>query len=70
MIIGNSNVFEVDSTTFARKIGDSNVLESKSVVGRSTELTNGCIIGAGCKVTTNEVLVILPTFLTIRFRVS
>ena len=25
-------------------------------LGRQTELTNGCIIGAGCKVTSQEVL--------------
>lgn len=56
MIIGNHNVFEVDSMSHALKIGDHNVLESKSVVGRSTELTDGCIIGAGCHVTSQEVL--------------
>jgi len=56
MIIGNNNVFEVDCTSNALKIGDNNVLESKSVVGRATELSNGCIVGAGCHVTTEEVL--------------
>ena len=56
MIIGNSNVFEVDCCSHALKIGDNNVLESKSYVGRATELSNGCIIGAGCRVMTAEVL--------------
>ena len=56
MIIGNNNVFEVDSTSYALKIGDYNNLESKSTVGKSTVLTNGCIIGAGCKLLTEEVL--------------
>jgi len=56
MIVGNNNVFEVDCTSNALKIGDNNVLESKSVVGRTTELSNGCIVGAGCHVTTEEVL--------------
>ena len=56
MIIGNSNVFEVDCCSNALKIGDNNVLESKSYVGRATELSNGCIVGAGCKVMTTEVL--------------
>jgi len=56
MIVGNNNVFEVDCTSNALKIGDNNVLESKSMVGRSTELSNGCIVGAGCHVTTEEVL--------------
>ena len=35
MIIGNDNVFEVDCTSNALKIGDNNVLEMKSFVGRS-----------------------------------
>ena len=30
MMIGNSNVFEVDSLCYASKIGDNNVLEAKS----------------------------------------
>ncbi len=56
MIIGNNNVFEVDCTSNALKIGDFNTLESKSVIGRLTELTNGCIVGAGCSLKTEEVL--------------
>merc|ERR1719189_3496474 len=56
MIIGNSNVFEVDSTSYALKIGDFNNLEAKSVVGKSTVLTNGCIVGAGCEALTEEIL--------------
>jgi dynactin-6 len=56
MIIGNNNVFEVDCKSYALKIGDFNTLESKSVVGRSLELTNGCIIGAGCQLLTSEML--------------
>ena len=56
LIIGNSNVFEVDSTSYALKIGDFNNVESKSIVGKSTVLTNGCIIGAGCKIVTEEII--------------
>lgn len=56
MIIGNNNVFEVDCESYALKIGDHNCLESKSSVGKSTVLTNGCIIGAGCRVSTEETL--------------
>ena len=56
MIIGCNNVFEVDCTSNALKIADNNILESKSLVGRATELSNGCIVGAGCHVTTEEVL--------------
>jgi dynactin-6 len=56
MIIGNNNVFEVGSHSNALKIGDNNVLESKCFVGRSVVLSNGCIVGAGCKVTTEETM--------------
>ncbi len=56
MIIGNNNVFEVDSTSYALKIGDFNNLESKSVVGKSVVMTNGCIVGAGCQILTEEVI--------------
>ncbi|XP_064596584.1 dynactin subunit 6-like [Liolophura sinensis] len=56
MIIGNHNVFEVGSHSEALKIGEHNVIEAKARVGRQTELTNGCIIGAMCSVASNEVL--------------
>eukprot|EP00096_Caligus_rogercresseyi_P002263 TRINITY_DN14348_c0_g1_i1.p1 TRINITY_DN14348_c0_g1~~TRINITY_DN14348_c0_g1_i1.p1 ORF type:complete len:179 (+),score=43.93 TRINITY_DN14348_c0_g1_i1:27-563(+) len=56
MIIGSNNVFEVDSETHALKIGDSNVIEPKSFVGRKTVLSNGCIVGAGVSITTEETL--------------
>nr|CAD7587702.1 unnamed protein product [Timema genevievae] len=54
LIIGANNVFEVDSYSEAMKIGDNNVLESKAFIGRDVELTNGCIIGAGCRVVCPE----------------
>ncbi|KAK7791089.1 hypothetical protein R5R35_000510 [Gryllus longicercus] len=56
LIIGANNVFEVDCHSEAMKIGDNNILESKSFVGREVELTNGCIVGAGCKLTCPEVV--------------
>ena len=31
-IIGNYNVFEVDSRCEARKVGDNNILECKSII--------------------------------------
>ena len=43
------------SRTESLKIGDSNILEAKCSVGRHTNLSNGCIVGAGCSLT-----VILP----------
>jgi len=56
MIIGNNNVFEVGSVSHSLKIGDSNIIEAKSYVGRQTNLSNGCIVGAGCRLTTQETL--------------
>jgi len=54
MIIGNNNVFEVASYSEALHIGDNNILEAKARLGRQTELSNGCIIGAMCQVTSEE----------------
>merc|ERR1712189_126825 len=54
MIIGSNNVFEVDSFTEAINIGDNNILEAKSHVGRQTELTNGCIVGSYVDLVTPE----------------
>ncbi|CAF2851697.1 unnamed protein product [Rotaria sp. Silwood2] len=61
MIIGSNNVFEVGSCCEALKVGDNNILECKGVqkqthVGRSVTLTSGCVIGAKCSLTTNEIL--------------
>ena len=55
MIIGNNNVFEVGCRSSALKIGDNNVLESKCFVGRSVVLSNGCIVGAGCRDVSNGI---------------
>ncbi|GBO03052.1 Dynactin subunit 6 [Araneus ventricosus] len=38
------------------KIGDSNVLESKCTVGKYTQLTSGCVIGAKCELVCNELI--------------
>jgi len=56
LIIGNNNVFEVGSRCEALKVGDSNVLEVRSFVGRGTELSNGCTVGAACRVDCREAL--------------
>ncbi|XP_077996578.1 dynactin subunit 6-like [Glandiceps talaboti] len=56
MTIGSHNVFEVGCRCEAFKVGNNNVVEAKAVVGRNTELSNGCIIGADCEVTSQEVL--------------
>ncbi|XP_050737965.1 dynactin subunit 6-like [Eriocheir sinensis] len=48
MVIGNNNVFEVDSYCQASKVGDNNILEAKSHIGPGVELTRGCVIGSLC----------------------
>ena len=65
MIIGNNNVFEVDCVVESRRIGDNNIVESKARVGRPTVLTNGCVIGAKCQVSSpsNLLLNFLANFL-------
>ncbi|XP_014230858.1 dynactin subunit 6 [Trichogramma pretiosum] len=55
-IIGNYNIFEVDSTCEASKVGDNNILECKSFVGKEVELSNGCVVGVGCSMTEHEVV--------------
>ena len=49
LVIGDNNLFEVDSRCEALRIGNNNILECKSFIGPNIELTNNCIIGAGCK---------------------
>ena len=56
MIIGNNNVFEVDSECRALKVGDNNVLESKCRVGGAVELTHGCVVGAKCRLSAEEII--------------
>ena len=56
LIIGNNNVFEVGARCEALHVGDSNVLEARSFVGRGTELGNGCTIGTACRVDSREAL--------------
>lgn len=56
MRIGNHNVFEVGSQCEAVKVGDNNILEAKSKIGRYTGISHGCVIGAKCEVTSQETL--------------
>lgn len=49
MVIGDQNVFEVDSQCEAPKVGDNNTLECKSYVGSHIVLTDNCVVGAGCQ---------------------
>lgn len=50
LVIGSNNVFEVGCTIEASKIGEKNLFECKSSVGKGVEITSNCIIGAGCQV--------------------
>lgn len=54
--IGANNVFEADCTVEACKIGDNNIFESKCYVGNKVTVTDGCIIGAGCRLTEEQIL--------------
>lgn len=56
LIIGSNNVFEVGCNVEACRIGDNNIFESKCFVGNKVTVTNGCIIGAGCYITEEQVL--------------
>ncbi|OQR79485.1 dynactin subunit 6-like [Tropilaelaps mercedesae] len=56
LIIGNHNVFEVGAEVEAQSVGDHNTFECLSRVGPRVAVTNGCTVGAGCHVSTEETL--------------
>ncbi|KAF6775394.1 hypothetical protein AHF37_05426 [Paragonimus kellicotti] len=56
MRIGDHNVFEIGAQCEAIEVGDNNVLEAKSVVGPRVRITNGCVIGSMCSLTSDETL--------------
>uniref|UniRef100_A0A2P2HZE9 Dynactin subunit 6 n=1 Tax=Hirondellea gigas TaxID=1518452 RepID=A0A2P2HZE9_9CRUS len=56
LIIGQSNVFEVDCCVEADAVGDNNVFESKSHVGRGVTIGKGCVVGSLCSLTCPQVL--------------
>lgn len=45
LVIGSHNLFEVGAICDALKVGDGNIFEAKSVVGRAVEITECCRIG-------------------------
>ncbi|XP_044739312.1 dynactin subunit 6 [Chrysoperla carnea] len=50
--IGPNNVFEVGCVCeLSESIGQNNVIECKAYVGPKVKITNGCIIGAACRIT-------------------
>lgn len=56
LTIGANNVFEVGCTVEASRVGDNNIFESKCFVGNKVTVTDGCIIGAGCHLTEEQIL--------------
>ncbi|XP_058838826.1 dynactin subunit 6 [Topomyia yanbarensis] len=56
LVIGQDNIFEVGCTVEALKIGERNVFECKSYVSADVVVTNGCVIGAGCRLVGEQVL--------------
>lgn len=51
LIIGPNNVFEVGCRVEAAAIGERNVFECKSFVSNRVHVSDGCLIGAGCRLT-------------------
>lgn len=49
LVIGPNNVFEVGCQVEAAQIGERNVFECKCYVSSKVKISNGCIIGASCK---------------------
>uniref|UniRef100_A0A914C6I2 Dynactin subunit 6 n=1 Tax=Acrobeloides nanus TaxID=290746 RepID=A0A914C6I2_9BILA len=56
MKIGDDNIFETFSICQALEVGSNNVFGIKSEVGPGVEITDGCSIGAKCKVLMQEKL--------------
>ncbi|XP_044745538.1 dynactin subunit 6-like [Coccinella septempunctata] len=56
LVIGSDNTFEVGCRIEARKIGNNNIFESKSLIGNQVTITDDCIIGAGCKLREESVV--------------
>ena len=56
MIIGNGNTFQAGCSVRSLKIGNRNVVESFSWVGRGAVLPYGNVITAGCRLDTTEIL--------------
>ncbi|BFF94029.1 dynactin subunit 6 [Drosophila madeirensis] len=54
--IGTHNVFEVGCTVEAARIGDKNVFESKCFVGPGVTVPSGCVVGAGIRMHTAQLL--------------
>ena len=47
MIIGSSNMIQVGARLDCLKMGNNNVVESRSIVGRHTVLSYGCVVTSG-----------------------
>lgn len=56
MIIGNGNTFQAGCSVRSLKIGNRNLVESFSWLGRGVVLPYGNVITAGCRLDTKEIL--------------
>lgn len=56
LIIGDHNVFEVDSRCLSTNVGNNNVMESKSSIDSTIELSDSCVIGAGCQLASDSLV--------------
>lgn len=54
LTIGPNNLFEVGCTVEALQIGEKNVFECKSYVSADVTITNGCVVGAGCQLISEQ----------------
>ncbi|XP_065674815.1 dynactin subunit 6 isoform X2 [Hydra vulgaris] len=56
LVIGHCNVFEIGTHIEAIAIGSNNVFEAKTFIGPNIEVTDGCVVGAMCRLTGKEKL--------------
>ena len=56
LVIGHCNVFEIGSHIETLAIGNNNVFEAKTFIGQNIEVTDGCVVGAMCRLTGKEKL--------------
>ncbi|XP_045461334.1 dynactin subunit 6-like isoform X2 [Harmonia axyridis] len=56
LVIGSNNIFEVASRVEARRVGSNNTFETKSLIGPKVIVSDGCTIGAGCRISTEIVI--------------
>ncbi|XP_065658246.1 dynactin subunit 6-like [Hydra vulgaris] len=56
LVIGHCNVFEIGAHVEAISIDSNNVFEAKTFIGPNVVVTDGCVVGAICRLTGKEKL--------------